>query len=148
MQKQKANALKVFEVTLKSVETLGLERTISALETAIDTQNDNNEDLVNFIFKTTCKYYNITKDEIINGNTRNGKRYLATVMISHILCKYTRLSQAAVSRVLNKTQSLISQNLNYLKSWNEKIPVEKQYIQDVLLIEKKLQDYINNPLNK
>lgn len=141
------NAL--LEITLKAVDRLGTEKTVSVLENAITIQDSAGSDIVEFILAIVCKEFKVSKDELLFGKSRR-KRTPAIACASYLLLKHSNLNQHDLSPVLHKKQGAISKHNTFIEnlSDNSPSPYEQEILKKVVFLNEKVKNFKNQKIVK
>lgn len=143
MAKTKSPESALLEVTLKSVDKLGIAKTVTVLENAITTQGSESNDVVIFILEIVCKEFKVAKDELLFGKSRR-KRSPAIASASFLLSQHSNLNQRAVAEVLHKKQGAISKHNTFIENLRETTPYEKELLQKISFLNEKIKVFKEN----
>ena len=119
----------LIEVLLKTIDKMGIKRTIQVLEVS-NNYSDENKRLIDLIILNTCKYFDISESMLKKGTIRNPSRINAIGVCSVLLLRMCKLSQREISEILHKDSSLINKYVRRFQTLNT------NFKDDVELIEK------------
>lgn len=140
-------SLKALLTYVTSIDKLGAEKTASVLEDAIAVDRANANGLIDFIFLIVCKEFSVTKNEIKNGTSADGRRYNANLCLIHLFAKYTDLGQIEIAEMLQKSQPLISKYKNKIKELDENHAEDKKILQKMLFFQKQVDEQLKKNTN-
>lgn len=120
-------SVKLIEEALKTVEEIGVSKTIEALREARVIQHGDRIK-VEFIVKTCCNEFNIEHEELISGRS-NGTRVQALTVCAVLLQKYTEYDNVQIAGRLRKSNDLISK---YSKSFYSLNKVDEHHAKTLL----------------
>ena len=103
----KNNSTILIEVLLKTIDKMGIKRTIQVLEVS-NNYSDENKRLIDLIILNTCKYFDISESMLKKGTIRNPSRINALGVCSVLLMRMCKLSQREIADILQKDATLIN----------------------------------------
>ena len=103
----KNNSTILIEVLLKTIDKMGIKRTIQVLEVS-NNYSDENKRLIDLIILNTCKYFDISEAMLKKGTIRNPSRINAIGVCSVLLLRMCKLSQREIADILQKDATLIN----------------------------------------
>jgi chromosomal replication initiation ATPase DnaA len=119
----------LFQTLGETISLKGVEHTIRALRNYQEPiEKEAIDGLINSIITLICEVYEISRDELIYGNSKSGNRVIALESASHILAHYLDMSNVDISERLNKHPSIISRYLSNVSDYDENHIVDKQKI--------------------
>lgn len=133
---------RMLEATLEAFDKLGVEKTISVLENAINIQATSSSEDIDFILNSVCKEFKVSRDEIIFGKSH--KRSPAIACASYLLLCHSSLNQNLIAGLLKKKQAAISKHNSFIKNLSEISPFEKEILKKVMLLNEKIKNYKAN----
>jgi len=125
----KNNSIQLIEALLKTIDKMGLKKTIQVLQVSQNTFTKD-EVLINLILLNTCIEFNINQNVLIGGRKNTPQRTNAIGVVSVLLLRMAKLTQRQISQMLKKDPSLINK---YIKKYEA---LDKNFAQDMNLINK------------
>jgi len=122
-------SIELIEVLLKTIDRMGLQKTIQVLQVSQNTFTQD-EILINLILLNTCLEFNIKENTLIRGRKNTPQRTNALGIACVLLYRMAKLTQRQISLLLKKDPSLINK---YIKKYEE---LDKNFAQDLELINK------------
>jgi len=113
MEKRNSST-QLIEVLLKSIDKMGIKKTIQILEVS-QNFSDDNKSLIETIIVVTCNHFNISHSVLINGRKNIPNRTNAIGICAVLLLRICKLSQREISAILKKDASLINK---YIKRFD------------------------------
>lgn len=143
MGKKQKPAAELLEVAIESVNTLGMDETISTLKNAINANGiGRNQAIAEFIITIVCKEFKVTKNELVYSKSH--KRSTAIATASHLLLKHSNLDQKSVATILDKKQAAISKHNAFIENLTDAVKFEKDLKVKVFLLNEKIKEHKNN----
>lgn len=134
--KKENDAIKFIQTTLRSVEVLGQEKTITLLNEAITNYNSDVVEVVDLMFKCIYKTFLVDKGEILFGKSRKGgRRVEAIICATYILTEHTQASNASIYKFLNKDKATISRCLSEYNALSDKVLSDRQLKEKIKEVE-------------
>lgn len=116
----------LIEVLLKTIDKMGIKKTIQVLE--IGTKATNEEEIIiEAIIANTTREFNITEDLLINGR-QNFRRVDAVGICAVLLKRMTNLNQRLISNRLRKDYTLINKYIHKYENLDPNIKAEAELI--------------------
>ena len=141
---KKALSVELLEELLKSVEKIGLKRTLGVLKFSQIEILKHENSLSDFIIATICNEYTITKPQLVNGTSHfDSKRVEALTICSSLLYRHCNLTQSDIGFILKKDNSVISKYLKKLKTLNVNFINDKTLQQKLNKIDNHIQEFKN-----
>jgi len=138
MGKSKANRL--VEELLKAIDVIGLDKTIDTLEYAQTTGVDHILILQEFIIKTSCDAFSITRAKLLCGKSdRNKTNAIATS--SYFLSNHLGYSQAKISSVVKKDNSVISKYIKRINNLDTHHLADQEMLLTLNRLNKQIKDF-------
>jgi len=122
-------SIELIEVLLKTIDKMGLQKTIQVLQVSQNTFTQD-EILINLILLNTCLEFNINENTLIRGRKNTAQRTNAIGIACVLLFRMAKLTQRQISDLLRKDPSLINK---YIKKYEN---LDKNFAQDMELINK------------
>lgn len=97
----------LIEVLLKTIDKMGIKKTIQVLEIS-NSYSDDNKQLVQLIILNSCNHFGITETNLKKGRDNNPNRTNAIGVCSVLLLRMVKLSQREISDLLYKDTTLIN----------------------------------------
>jgi hypothetical protein len=129
----KNNSTILIEVLLKTIDKMGIKRTIQVLEVS-NNYSDENKRLIDLIILNTCKYFDISESLLIKGTIRNPSRINALGVCSVLLMRMCKLSQREISEILHKDASLINKYVRKFQTLNSNFKDDAELLEKIELI--------------
>lgn len=122
----KNNSTLLIEILLKTIDKMGIKKTIQVLE--IGSRQNNEENLiVEAIIANTTFEFNITEDILINGR-ENFRRVDAVGICAVLLKRMTNLNQRMIANRLHKDYTLINKYIHKYENLDPNIKAEAELI--------------------
>lgn len=123
----KNNSTLLIEILLKTIDKMGIKKTIQVLE--IGTRQNSEENiLVEAIIANTTKEFNITEDILINGR-QNFRRVDAVGICAVLLKRMTNLNQRMIANRLHKDYTLLNKYIHKYENLDPNIKTEAELIE-------------------
>lgn len=123
----KNNSTLLIEILLKTIDKMGIKKTIQVLE--IGTRQNSEENiLVEAIIANTTKEFNITEDILINGR-QNFRRVDAVGICAVVLKRMTNLNQRMIANRLHKDYTLLNKYIHKYENLDPNIKTEAELIE-------------------
>jgi spore maturation protein SpmA len=103
----KNNSTILIEVLLKTIDKMGIKKTIQVLEISQNFSDEKNK-IVELIILNTCNAFLITENVLKHGKERSAERINAVIVCSILLMRLCKISQRDIAVILNKDPSLIN----------------------------------------
>ena len=146
MSKYKGQIL--IEELLKTIEKIGLDKTIDTLKITQNKIQDSQFLMQEYIIDICCTQKNITKKVLINSLDNNEKRTNCIAIISYLLNKHNSQSQTQIGYILKKDNSVISKYIKKINQLDNQFFYDIQMIKDIEQVEEKIKEFkikiINN----
>jgi len=113
MEKRNSST-QLIEVLLKSIDKMGIKKTIQILEVSQNFSDDNKR-LIETTIVVTCNHFNITHSVLLSGRKNIPNRTNAIGICAVLLLRICKLSQREISAILKKDASLINK---YIKRYD------------------------------
>jgi hypothetical protein len=97
----------LIEVLLKTIDKMGIKKTIQVLEVS-HSYSDDSKQLVQLIILNSCNHFGITDTNLKIGRDNNPNRTNAIGVCSVLLLRMVKLSQREISDLLHKDTTLIN----------------------------------------
>tara|TARA_Y100001938_G_C7995016_1_gene381565 strand:+ start:332 stop:775 length:444 start_codon:yes stop_codon:yes gene_type:complete len=142
----KSNSTELIEELLKTIDRVGLKKTIQRLR---DTTNQINEIevLQEFIIEKTCNVFQISRQTLLTGRENTPNRTKAIGVCSVLLSNHCKIPQRKIASVMRKDTSNINK---YIKKYENLDPNFKYDLEVIHIIDNLNKTIIefNNDLNK
>ena len=116
----------LIEVLLKTIDKMGIKKTIQVLE--IGTKATNEEQIIiEAIIANTTREFNITEDLLINGR-QNFRRVDAIGICAVLLKRMTNLNQRLIANRLRKDYTLVNKYIHKYENLDPNIKAEAELI--------------------
>ena len=116
----------LIEVLLKTIDKMGIKKTIKILEISSNSQSDE-QIIIEAIISNTTKEFNITEDILVNGR-ENFRRVDAVGVCSVLLKRMTNLNQRMIANRLRKDYTLINKYIHKYENLDLNIKAEAELI--------------------
>ena len=142
----KNNSTELIEELLKTIDRVGLKKTIQRLK---ETTNQINEVevLQEFIVEKTCNVFQISRQTLLTGRENTPNRTKAIGVCSVLLSNHCKIPQRKIASVMRKDTSNINK---YIKKYENLDPNFKYDLEVIHIIDNLNKTIIefNNDLNK
>lgn len=118
----------LIEVLLKTIDKMGIKRTIQVLEVS-NNYSDENKRLIDLIILNTCKYFDISENMLKKGTIRNPSRINALGVCSVLLMRMCKLSQREIADILHKDSSLINKYVRRYQILNSNLKEDAELLE-------------------
>lgn len=119
----------LIEVLLKTIDKMGISKTIQVLEVSHN-YTDKEKLLIQTIVLNSCKYFDIDEKTLFNGRKNTANRINAIGVASVLLHRHCNISQREISNILKKDATLINR---YIKKYQS---LDPNFKLDAIVIEK------------
>ena len=116
----------LIEVLLKTIDKMGIKKTIKILEISSNSQSDE-QMIIEAIIANTTKEFNITEDILVNGR-ENFRRVDAVGVCSVLLKRMTNLNQRMIANRLRKDYTLVNKYLHKYENLDPNLKAEAELI--------------------
>lgn len=117
----------LFQTLGESISVKGVEHTIRALRNYHEPiEQEAIDGMVNSILTLICEVYEISRDELIFGNSKSGNRVIALESASFIFSNYYDMSNVDISSRLNKHPSIVSRYIKEVINYDGNHIVDKE----------------------
>lgn len=141
----KNSSTALIEVLLKTIDKVGIKRTIEVLEISHNNSNDTMV-LQGLILLNTCQAFGITENTLLKGRKNIANRTNAIGVCAVLLKKICRYSQREISMILRKEPSNINKYIKKFENLDNKFKADIEIMQKMESIEKETMKYYE--LNK
>ena len=132
---------------LATVESIGVERTIQAIQDAKSNILQMQDLNIAFIIDSVSKVTSVTKDRILNSGDRNDDKKMAVAICVYFIKTELRYPLSIIKQIFHKDESQLYRYNNIVENRPEKPKTDldrklEKYFKEVniLLIEKKIKD--------
>jgi chromosomal replication initiation ATPase DnaA len=122
----KNNSTTLIEVLLKTIDKMGIKKTIQVLEIGFNHTSEE-QIIVEAIIANTTKEFNITEDILINGR-QNFRRVDALGVCAVLLKRMTNLNQRLIANRLHKDHTLLNKYIHKYENLDPNIKAEAEII--------------------
>jgi len=141
----KNSSTALIEVLLKTIDKVGIKRTIEVLEISHNNSNDTMV-LQGLILLNTCQTFGITENTLLKGRKNIANRTNAIGVCAVLLKKICRYSQREISMILRKEPSNINKYIKKFENLDNKFKADIEIMQKMESIEEETMKYYE--LNK
>ena len=145
MSKYKGQIL--IEELLKTIEKIGLDKTIHTLKITQDKIQDSQFVMQEYIIDICCTYNSVSKKTLINSLDNNINRTNTIAEISYLLNKHNNQTQTEIGYLLKKDNSVISKYIKKINLLIGKIYSDLPVLKAIEKIEQKINDFKIKILN-
>lgn len=138
----KYNSTILIEVLLKTIDKMGIKKTIQVLEIGTR-ENSEEEIIVEAIISNTCKEFDITQ-EILKKGRQNFRRTDAIGCCAVLLKQMTNLNQRLIANRLQKDYTLLNKYLHKYENLDPNIKAEAELIAKMEAIKEKTINQFQN----
>jgi hypothetical protein len=145
MSKYKGQIL--IEELLKTIEKIGLDKTIDTLKITQNKIQDSQFLMQEYIIDICCTQKSISKKTLLNSVDNNVNRTNCIAEISYLLNKHNSQSQTQIGYILKKDNSVISKYIKKINQLDNKCFFDIQMIKDINDIEIKIKEFKTKIIN-
>ena len=128
MEKRNSSTI-LIEVLLKTIDKMGIKKTIQVLEISHN-YTDDNKKLIDLIILNTCNKFGISQKTLLLGRKNEQSRTNAIGICAVLLLRMCKLSQREISDLLRKDPTLINK---YIRKYET---LDAKFKDDLNVIEK------------
>tara|TARA_R110002110_G_scaffold100922_6_gene256800 strand:+ start:1726 stop:2157 length:432 start_codon:yes stop_codon:yes gene_type:complete len=136
----KNTSTKLIEVLLKTIDRVGIKKTIKVLEVSQQDKNQNKH-LQELIIISTCNKFGITEKTLLFGRQNIANRTNAIGVVSVLLSRLCKLSQREVSYILHKEPTNINKYIKKFEHLDASFKNDKELIVMMNDIESECNEY-------
>ena len=136
----KNTSTKLIEVLLKTIDRVGIKKTIKVLEVSQQDINTNKH-LHDLIIMNTCNKFGITEKTLLYGRQNIANRTNAIGICSVLLARICKLSQREISYILHKEPTNINKYIKKFEHLDLKFKTDKELIIKMNEIEQECNEY-------
>jgi len=144
MSKKDGKAL--IEVLLKTIDRVGIRKTIESLEIT-EVHITENQVLQDLIINETCKEFDITKKTLLTGRKNSPSRTNAIGVCCLLMKRYCKISQSDIGLRVRKDVSGVNRYIKRCENLDEKFKDDKELILRIQKIEVQVHKALANELN-
>ena len=145
MSKYKGQIL--IEELLKTIEKIGLDKTIDTLKITQNKIQDSQFLMQEYIIDICCTQKSITKKVLITSLDNNENRTNCIAIISYLLNKHNSQSQTQIGYLLKRDNSVISKYIKKINQLDNQFFFDIQLIKDIDEIEVKIKEFKTKIIN-
>jgi hypothetical protein len=135
----KSNSTELIEELLKTIDRVGLKKTIQRLKETTNQLNEV-EVLQEFIIEKTCNTFHITRQTLLTGRQNTPNRTKAIGVCCVLLSNHCKIPQTKIASVMRKDTSNINK---YIKKYQNLDPNFKLDLEIINII-----DNLNTEINE
>jgi len=143
----KKDGQQLIEVLLKTIERVGVKKTIESLEIT-EVHITENQMLQDLIINETCKEFDITLKTLLQGRKNHPSRTNAIGVSCLLIRRYCKISQAEIGRKIRKDVSNVNKYLKKCENLDERFKEDREVLLHIKNIENNLHNELANNLNK
>lgn len=132
MEKRNSSTI-LIEVLLKTIDKMGIKKTIQVLEVS-QNYNDDNKRKIETILLVTCNHFGISQTTLIKGRKNVPNRTNAIGVCAVLLLRLCNLSQREVADILRKDPTLINKYIRKIDTLDFNFKEEFEVINKMELI--------------
>ena len=136
----KNTSTKLIEVLLKTIDRVGIKKTIKVLEVSQQDKNSNKH-LQELIIMNTCDKFDISEKTLLFGRQNIANRTNAIGVCCVLLARICKLSQREISYILHKEPTNINKYIKKFEHLDIKFKTDKELIVKIEEIEKECNEY-------
>jgi len=136
----KNTSTKLIEVLFKTIDRVGIKKTIKVLEVSQKDIN-HNKHLQDLIILNTCNKFGITEKTLLFGRQNIANRTNAIGVCSVLLSRLCKLSQREISYILHKEPTNINKYIKKFEHLDAQFKNDKELIIIINDIEKECNEY-------
>ena len=142
----KSNSTELIEELLKTIDRVGLKKTIQRLR---DTTNQINEIevLQEYIIEKTCNVFQISRQTLLTGRENTPNRTKAIGVCSVLLSNHCKIPQRKIASVMRKDTSNINKYIKKYENLDPNFKYDLEVIHIIDNLNKTIFEF-NNDLNK
>ncbi len=139
------NSFDLIKKLMKLVDEKGIEKAKKIIDKGLKEGYENQDYLLAFIIKTTCKNFNISESELFLGKSRKfGVRTKARAMLVLLIREHLHWSQSQISQNLKLNKATVSRDMRYMENLNPKFPEEKKQNNKLIKINNEIKIFVEN----
>jgi len=136
----------LIEVLLKTIDRVGIRKTIESLEIT-EVHITENQVLQEIIINVVCKEFKITKRTLLLGRKNNPSRTNAIGVCCLLIKRYCKISQAEIGKLLRKDVSNVNKYIKRCENLDENFKADKEVIMKMGRAELNMNKELANKLN-
>ena len=134
---------KLIEVLLKSIDKLGIKKTIKVLEVS-HKNTDKNKQLQDLVILNTCNKFGITHKTLIYGRQNIPDRTNAIGVCAILLSRLCKLTQREIGYILNKESTNINKYIKRYEHLDSSFKNDKEILIKITEIESACNEFYNS----
>jgi hypothetical protein len=142
----KKDGKQLIEVLLKTIDRVGIKKTIESLEIT-EIHITENQVLQDIIINETCKEFDITSKTLLQGRKNHPSRTNAIGVCCLLMRRYCKISQAEIGRKIRKDVSNVNKYLKRCENLDDKFKADREVLIHITNIEDNLHNELANNLN-
>jgi hypothetical protein len=136
----------LIEVLLKTIDRVGIKKTIESLEIT-EVHITENQVLQEIIVKETCKEFGINKRTLVLGRKNNPSRTNAIGVCCVLVSRLCKISQSDIGKLLRKDVSNVNKYIKKCENLDTKFKEDKDILLKMQKIENNVHTHLANKLN-
>jgi len=136
----KSNSTELIEELLKTIDRVGLKKTIQGLRDTLNPLNET-EVLQEYIISKTCSAFQISKQTLLTGRKNEANRTNAIGTACLMLRYFCHLSQRDIASVLRKDYSNVSKYIYKFETLDKNFKKDNDIIKIMDIIEKEIIEF-------
>lgn len=122
---KKNKSTELFDAVARSIETIGIDNTVRALENAQETNFKSYKDRIAFLVTTSCEHFNVTKAQLTADRLRDDA-LMTMGCIFVILRDKLKYTPTHIGSLFGKHVSNVSRAIEKIDKLDEKLSVDKE----------------------
>lgn len=136
----------LIEVLLKTIDRVGIKKTIESLEVT-EIHITENQVLQDIIINQTCKEFDITNKTLLEGRKNHPSRTNAIGVCCLLMKRYCKISQAEIGRKLRKDVSNVNKYIKKCESLDDRFKSDREILISISNIEAHIHNELANNLD-
>jgi hypothetical protein len=125
----------LIEVLLKTIDRVGIAKTIKVLEVSQNTM-DEQQFLHSLILLNTCNHFGISEKTLLNGRKNIANRTNAIGVCCVLMLKMCKYNQRQISKILNKEPSNVNKYIKKYENLDKNFKADFDIMYKMEVIEK------------
>jgi len=137
MEKRNSSTI-LIEVLLKTIDKMGIKKTIQVLEVS-QNYSDDNKKAIDTIVLVTCNHFGISQSTLVKGRKNIPNRTNAIGVCAVLLLRMCKISQREISNILRKDPTLINKYIKKYESLDINFKDDLEVLNKMEAIKKEVQ---------
>ena len=138
----KSNSTTLVEELLKTIERVGIKKTIERLKDTTHHLN-NMEVLQEFIISKSCQHFLISKNMFLTGRRNTHNRTNAIGVSCLLLSRHCKIPQTQIAKIIRKDNSNVNKYIKKFDNLDPKFKEDLKIIKIIEVIDNEITDFTN-----